>query len=69
MKTILVIDDEVSLVQVMRLVLRDEGYEVLTAWNGQDGLTVLVGHPVDLIICDVMMPIMSGPAMWRNRSI
>jgi CheY-like chemotaxis protein len=64
LKTILVIDDEVSLVQVMRLVLQDEGYDVLTAWNGRVGLTVLASHSVDLILCDVM-PIMTGPKMCR----
>lgn len=65
MKTILVIDDELPLVQVMCLILQNAGYAVLTAWNGQVGLTVLADHSVDLILCDVMMPIMTGPALCR----
>ncbi len=60
MKTILVVDDEFSNVQALRFILEDQGYEVLTAWNGEDALALLETHPVNLVITDLRMPIMDG---------
>ncbi len=65
MRTILVVDDEFPNVQALRFILEDQGYEVLTAWNGEDALALLETHPVDLVITDLRMPIMDGLELCR----
>jgi DNA-binding response OmpR family regulator len=57
---ILIIDDEASLRQTMARILQRAGYEVTTAADGKDGLTLLAGHSFDLIYLDIRMPDMSG---------
>lgn len=57
---ILVVDDEPNLLETVRAYLEDSGYEVVTARNGRDALfTHRHEHP-DLIIMDLMMPVMDG---------
>lgn len=62
-KTILVVDDEFHSAEILTFVLESEGYRVLGAVNGRDGLGKLKLSQVDLVILDVMMPIMSGVEM------
>ena len=62
-KTILVVDDEFYAAEILTFVLESEGYRVLTAVNGRDGLDKLKLSPIDLVILDVMMPIMNGAEM------
>ncbi len=57
---ILVIDDEESNIQLLRLCLEGEGYRVLSALDGQQGLQVLKHEKPDLIVLDLMMPRMDG---------
>ena len=57
---ILVVDDEPSLRETAGLILESEGYEVLTAADGVEGLHVLSKSLPDLIISDLNMPRMSG---------
>ena len=57
--TILVIEDNMELRSYLRIILEDR-YRVLTAENGKIGLDKLTAHPVDLIVSDLMMPIMDG---------
>jgi len=57
---ILVVDDEPSLRETAALILESEGYEVLTAADGVDGLRALSKSLPDLIISDLNMPRMSG---------
>jgi CheY-like chemotaxis protein len=57
---ILVIDDDESIRQIVRLCLSDEGYEVLEASNGQVALDVLAEHKPGLILLDLRMPVMDG---------
>ena len=59
-KTILVVDDEFFTSEILAFVLEDVGYRVLSAFNGSDALDKLELTPADLIILDVMMPIMNG---------
>lgn len=66
MKTILVVEDEYAIAQMLMEVLEDEGYRVLLAVNGQDGLECLRRERPDLILCDIMMPIMDGREMFRQ---
>jgi two-component system alkaline phosphatase synthesis response regulator PhoP len=65
MTRILVIDDELAITELLEAMLADEGYQVLTASNGQEGLERLAALPVDLIICDIMMPVMDGRDFCR----
>ena len=57
--TVLVIDDNTDIRQYERTILQDE-YIVLEAADGKEGLTVAVKEVPDLVICDVMMPVMDG---------
>lgn len=59
-KTILIVDDALSLRQVVRMALQGAGYQVLEADNGQSALNHLDGRKVHLVVCDVNMPIMDG---------
>ena len=59
-KTIMIIDDSVSLRQVVGIALSGAGYEVIEACDGQDALAKLTGGKVHLMICDVNMPNMDG---------
>jgi len=57
MKTILVVEDEAMIRMLIAEVLRDEGYRVIEAANGDEGKDVLLtGESVDLIVTDVRMP-------------
>jgi two-component system nitrogen regulation response regulator NtrX len=58
--TILIIDDEPGIRTVLADVLRDEGYAVIAAEDGAQGLEVLAGRPVDLVFLDVWLPRMGG---------
>lgn len=60
MYTVLVCDDEVSIVSSLRIYLASEGYGVLEAHNGVEALEVLNKEQVDLVLMDVMMPQMDG---------
>jgi len=60
MSTVLVIDDEAGIRDVLREILVDEGYEVFTAEDGPEGLQIVQGERVDLVILDVWLPNMGG---------
>jgi DNA-binding response OmpR family regulator len=64
-KTILVIDDEYGIADLLQFALEDANYRVLTAPNGKMGLAAAQQHHPHLILLDVMMPIMDGPATLR----
>ena len=57
---ILLIDDDVDLVAVMKGTLESKPYEVLTAYNGKEGLEKARKEKPDLIVLDIMMPVMDG---------
>ncbi|HIW34068.1 MAG TPA: response regulator [Candidatus Paenibacillus intestinavium] len=57
---ILVADDEPINLQVLMNQLTLEGYQVLTASNGEEVLSIIEGHEIELVILDIMMPKMSG---------
>jgi CheY-like chemotaxis protein len=63
MPTVLVVDDEFGIVDVLETVLTDEGYRVLTACNGQQGLERLCAERPDAVLLDFMMPILGGAEM------
>ncbi len=59
-KKIMVVDDEESLLELMRAILEIEGYEVITVDNGKKAVEKLKTVKPDLILLDMMMPGMSG---------
>src|SRR5438045_413691 len=58
--TILVIDDEKDLIDLVRYNLEKEGFDVIAASDGQSGLEVASRHAPDLVVLDLMMPGMDG---------
>jgi len=57
---ILVVDDDVDLVAVMKGTLESKPYEVIVAYNGKEGLEKAKKEKPDLILLDIMMPVMDG---------
>lgn len=57
---ILIVDDEPDMQELARLILATRGYETLTASNGEEALAVLAEQPVQLLISDIIMPVMDG---------
>jgi two-component system response regulator PilR (NtrC family) len=62
---ILVVDDERSMRELLAIVLRREGYEVILAENGRTAIETLEREPVDLLISDIKMPDLSGVDVLR----
>ncbi len=60
MKTILVVDDEYDIVEILQDILEGEGYRVIGATDGRQGLEIVAKDRPDLILLDLMMPIMGG---------
>jgi len=60
MLTVLIVDDEFGVAEVLQSILEDEGYRVVTAINGKQGLARLAEVTPDLVMLDYMMPIMDG---------
>lgn len=59
-ETILIVDDEKEIGNLIEIYLKNDGYRVIKAFNGIEALRVLEGEYVDLIILDIMMPQMDG---------
>jgi CheY-like chemotaxis protein len=59
-KTILIVDDEFGVLEVVEFILIDLGYTVISALNGRDALARIASSTPDLILLDFMMPIMDG---------
>ena len=64
-QTILIVDDEKRLVSLVESYLTQEGYRVITAFNGKDALGVAEKEKPDLVILDIMMPEMNGYDFMR----
>jgi len=60
MAKLLVIDDEVHLVEMVKMRLEANGHEVITASDGPEGLEKAKSENPELIMCDIMMPKMDG---------
>jgi DNA-binding response OmpR family regulator len=63
---ILVVDDEISLVELCRIILQQAGYVVQGAFNGRQALKLVDESPPDLVLLDVMMPGMDGIEVCRQ---
>ena len=64
--TVLVVDDDDAIRDMLALALELEGYRVLHAMNGQQALEVVAAESVDLVTLDVMMPVMDG---WQVADV
>ena len=62
---ILVVDDEPSMREMLRIVLRRDGYEVLIAENGREAIEQLRKGPIDLLLSDIKMPDITGVEVLR----
>ena len=59
-RKVLVVDDEQNIVNIISFNLKKEGYEVLNAFDGEEALKIIFEEDPDLILLDIMMPIMDG---------
>ncbi|MGN7415232.1 response regulator [Paenibacillus sp. SAF-068] len=70
MNTVLVVDDEPDIRDVIHVYLRNEGYHVIEASNGEEALNMIKTTSVQLVILDVMMPVMDGiKACFKIREV
>ena len=60
MYRVLICDDQPDIVNALKIYLKPEGYELLTAENGREALELVKNEQVDLILMDIMMPVMDG---------
>ena len=65
MPTILIVDDEYGIAEIVGDILSAHGYAVVTAANGQVALGKMTETRPDVILLDVMMPVMNGPELLR----
>ena len=63
---ILVVDDDPNIVELLQYNLTKEGYEVTSAENGQEAINTALKVKPDIILMDVMMPVMDGIAACRH---
>jgi CheY-like chemotaxis protein len=66
MAKVLVVDDEEYIVDLLTLLLEDDGHVALKAYNGRDALEIMGGDRPHLVIADVMMPLMDGEELVRT---
>lgn len=65
-KTILIVEDQRVLREIMKEYLSDEGYRVLEAGDGSEALVLFQEHAIDLIVLDVMLPELDGWSVCRR---
>jgi len=63
---IMIVDDEPDVVDLVKLVLKSEGYEVVTANSGKEALEKMVKEMPDLVLLDIMMPQMDGWEVYNH---
>ncbi|MEO7137776.1 MAG: response regulator [Gemmatimonadales bacterium] len=68
-ETILVVEDEEAVRTLARRTLEEAGYEVLEAATGGEGLKLLLSASVELVLCDVILPEMSGHELGRRLQV
>ncbi|SEU00195.1 Response regulator receiver domain-containing protein [Stigmatella erecta] len=65
-KRLLLVDDEAAIVEALQDILSDEGYAVEAAFNGEEALQRLHAARPDLMLMDLMMPVMDGRELLRR---
>lgn len=73
-RKILIVDDDASISRMLQDLLIGEGYAVVSANNGREGLRAVEAHSIDGILLDLEMPVMDGWTMldelrWRNDDV
>ena len=66
MKKILLVDDDPLILALYQHALKIAGYEIKTAVNGKEALALITAAPPDLVLLDVMMPLMDGLTVLRE---
>ncbi|MBD2844314.1 response regulator transcription factor [Paenibacillus sp. IB182496] len=66
MPTILVADDDANIRELVCLFLRNDGHRTIEAVDGKEALSAFTGTPVDLVVLDVMMPVMDGWTLCKE---
>jgi len=69
MNKILIVEDEISSAEMLTFVLKEEGYFVAVAANGKEALAALRENSIDLVLCDLMMPVMDGRELCRAMKL
>jgi len=65
-RRVLVVDDEIHIIHVVAIKLRNNGYEVIAAENGAEALKLACEDTPDIIVTDFQMPVMSGLELVRH---
>lgn len=65
-KTILIVEDEISLLKALEEKFQHEGFEVLKARDGEEGLQLAIDAKPDIILLDIIMPKMDGITMLKE---
>ena len=60
MKRILIVDDNLMMRKLIRNIFLNEEFEIVEAENGSEGLEIAKNHDIDLVITDIIMPVMEG---------
>src|ERR1700683_3846786 len=68
-KQVLIVDDEPNLRKILSAQLSRDGYEVMTAEDGEQGLALLKEHHIDLVVSDLKMPKVDGMTLLRKALI
>jgi len=65
-KTLLIVDDDIFLVDIMAFTLKQSGFEIIKAHNGQEAIDIINKEHIDLVLTDIMMPVMDGFELAEN---
>ena len=65
-KVILIVDDEKELTDILAFKFEEEGFSVVSAYDGEDGLQAALKHRPDMILLDIIMPKMDGITMLEK---
>ncbi len=65
-KNILLVDDDPDFVEAVKVIVESGGYKVRTAFDGEEGLKAVEEQRPDLIVLDVMMPVLDGHAVCNK---
>lgn len=63
---ILVIDDDINILSTLRILFQREGFQVQTAFDGEDGLKKIIAGNIDIILSDIDMPKMNGFEVFQK---
>lgn len=66
LKCILVVDDDIDIVNLISIYLKNEGFLIKSATNGEEALRMMETEQIDLLVLDIMMPIMDGMEVCRR---